>query len=205
VVSERSWFAVGRAETLAAASAALGDLTCYAIDDDEPAHPLRDLELARRVVDRVRGSLELEVYDRFRSSSDDWLVVDGSLSVSSALAADRHAVGISKSHTALPFSGEELDRYLRLPAGSRSSLFQPGGERAPVIAWALRLWPFEGQGLLHGLVRIEVAPSNGTPARADRISRWILAERVPLSGDPRWDRLLYGIHSVEQYLKAGAR
>lgn len=205
VVSERTRFAVGRPETLTAAAPALGALAWHDIDDDQPPHPLRDMELARRVVDQVRGSLELEVYHRFRSSSDDWLVVDGALSVSPALAADRRAIGVSKSHTVLPFAGEELVRYLHLPAGCRSSLFVPGGERAPVVAWALRLWPFEGKGLLHGLVRIEVAPANGTPVLADAISRWILAERVPLSGDPRWDRLLYGIHSVEQYLKAGAR
>ncbi len=36
--------------------------------------------------------------------------------------------------------------------------------------------------------------------------RWLLAERAPLSTpDHRWDRLLYGIHSVEAYLRAGGR
>jgi hypothetical protein len=39
----------------------------------------------------------------------------------------------------------------------------------------------------------------------DAISRWILAERAPISApDQRWDRLLYGVYSVEQYLKAKA-
>ncbi len=37
---------------------------------------------------------------------------------------------------------------------------------------------------------------------ADQLSRWLLAERSPLSApDPRWDRLLYGIRAVEQYLR----
>jgi len=32
-----------------------------------------------------------------------------------------------------------------------------------------------------------------------------MAERAPISTpDKRWDRLLYGIYSVEQYLKATA-
>jgi hypothetical protein len=48
-----------------------------------------------------------------------------------------------------------------------------------------------------------VAVANGVPATADTLSRRLLAERAPLSTpDPRWDRLLYGIHSVEQYLHA---
>jgi hypothetical protein len=38
------------------------------------------------------------------------------------------------------------------------------------------------------------------------LSRRLLAERAPLSTpDQRWDRLLYGIHSVETYLRAGGR
>lgn len=202
---ERLLFVAGRAESLALAGPALGSIQSFVIEDRSPAHPLHDIELARRLVDRVRGNVELSVYDRFRSSDAGWIVVDGSLSVSPALAADPRAVGVSKSHAALPFEGEDLVRYLHLPAGCRSSLFVPGGERAPVVAWALRLWPFEGRDLLHGLVRVEVAPSLGSPERADEISRWLLAERTPLSADARWDRLLYGIHSVEQYLKAGAR
>jgi hypothetical protein len=55
-------------------------------------------------------------------------------------------------------------------------------------------------------VRIEVAPENGTSESADAISRRILAERAPISAPgPLWDRQLYGIYSVESYLKAGSR
>lgn len=205
VAEERLVFVVGRAAALAAAGSAVDGIERHAIEDDGPAHPLRDLELARRLVDRIRGNLELVVYDRFRAMHDDWLLVDGSLAASPALAADGRAVGLSKSHATLPFEGEDLSRYLRLPAGSRSSMFQPAGERAPVVAWGLRLWPFEGRDLLHGLVRVEVSPSVATGPHADQVSRWVLAERVPISADARWDRLVYGIHSVEQYLKAGAR
>jgi hypothetical protein len=115
-------------------------------------------------------------------------------------------VAISKSHSILPFDGENLERYLRLPAGHRSSLYEPQTRSvAPVRAWGLRLWPWEGKDLLHGLVRVEVAPVNGEPEMVNAISRWIMAERAPLSApDHRWDRLLYGIYSVEQYLKSQA-
>jgi hypothetical protein len=115
-------------------------------------------------------------------------------------------IGVSKSHATLPFEGDDLDRYLRLPPGHRSSIFAPQTRCvAPVHAWALRLWDWESKDLFHGLVRVEVSPANGVPATADLISRRLLAERAPISTpDPRWDRLLYGIHSVEQYLRARA-
>ena len=131
-------------------------------------------------------------------------MVDGALSESPDWASDPRTVGVSKSHSALPFDGADLERYLRLPRGHRTSVFAPPSRSvAPVLAWALRLWDWEARDLFHGLVRVEVAPANGDSATADRISRRLMAERAPLSTpDPRWDRLLYGIHSVEQYLHA---
>jgi len=133
--------------------------------------------------------------------------VDGALSESPTWSVDQRILGISKSHSTLPFDGSELHRYLRLPSGHRSSIFLPESRNmAPVHAWALRLWPWEGKDLFHGLVRVEVAPANGTPEMADLLSRRLLAERAPLSTpDSRWDRLLYGVHSVEQYLRSRAR
>ena len=116
-------------------------------------------------------------------------------------------VAISKSHSILPFDGADLEQYLRLPCAHRSSVYAPATRSlGPVRAWGLRLWPWEGKDLLHGLVRVEVAPANESTERANEISRWILAERAPVSApDRRWDRLLYGIYSVEQYLKANRR
>jgi len=106
----------------------------------------------------------------------------------------------------LPFDGPDLDRFLRLPYGCRSSIYAPETRSlTPVREWALRLWPWEGKDVFHGLVRVQVAPANGSPGVADAVSRRLLAERAPLSTpDQRWDRLLYGIHSVESYLRAGA-
>lgn len=205
-VAERKLVAVGRPAALAAAGSALEGCELLASADDEPPHPVRDQHCAERAIERARGALEVAVGARYRERSDAWLIVDGALSDNPGWAADVRAVGIAKSHAALPFEGEALERYLRLPAAHRTSIFAPRSRSvAPVRAWALRLWPREGKDLLYGLVRVEVAPANGTPEMADRLSRWLLAERAPVSTpDPRWDRLLYGIHSVEAYLRASA-
>jgi hypothetical protein len=204
VVDDDRVLAIARPRALEAAGDALDGLATLALPEDEPPHPVRDLTLAGRALDRARGQLELDVGRRFRRKSDGWLVVDGSLSESPDWATDLRTLGVSKSHSALPFDGADLERYLRLPRGHRTSVFAPQSRSiAPVLAWALRLWDWEAKDLFHGLVRVEVAPPNGDPATADQLSRRLLAERAPLSTpDPRWDRLLYGIHSVEQYLRA---
>jgi len=204
VAGDSRVLAIARPRALDAAGAALDGLGTLALPEDEPPHPVRDLTLAGRALDRARGQLELDVGRRFRGRSDGWLVVDGALSESPDWASDPRTVGVSKSHSALPFDGADLERYLRLPRGHRTSVFAPPSRSvAPVLAWALRLWDWEARDLFHGLVRVEVAPANGDSATADRISRRLMAERAPLSTpDPRWDRLLYGIHSVEQYLHA---
>jgi hypothetical protein len=205
-VEERRMVALARPSALAAAGDALSQMQTIALPDDEPPHPLRDLVNAGHAVDQARGALEVIVGDRYRASSDAWLVLDGSLAVSPRWADDPRMVAISKSHSILPFDGADLEQYLRLPCAHRSSVYAPATRSlAPVRAWGLRLWPWEGKDLLHGLIRVEVAPANGSTERANEISRWILAERAPVSApDRRWDRLLYGIYSVEQYLKARA-
>jgi hypothetical protein len=149
--------------------------------------------------------LEQVVGARFRANhSTVWLIVDGVISDALGWATDPLAIGVSKSHATLPFAGPDLQRYLTLPQGFRTSVFEPASWRfTPVHSWALRLWPFEGRDLLHGLVRVEVAARGESIERADEISRWLLAERAPLSRpDPRWDRLLYGVATVERHLKA---
>jgi hypothetical protein len=206
VAEDRRRLVLARPAALAAAGDALGDLEPVPLPDEDSHHPVRDLVNAARAVDQSRGALEILLGDRYRARSEGWILVDGSLSESPRWAADERMVAISKSHSVLPFDGENLERYLRLPAGHRSSVYAPETRSlAPVRAWGLRLWPWEGKDLLHGLVRVEVAPGNDSSARADMISRWIMTERAPVSApDRRWDRLLYGIHSVEQYLRARA-
>ena len=206
MVEDRRRVVIARPRALTAAGDALEGLATLALPEDEPPHPVRDLTQASRALDRARGQLELDLGRRFRLGSDGWLLVDGSLAESPQWATDPRTIGVSKSHATLPFEGDDLDLYLRVPPGHRTSIFAPQTRSvAPVHAWALRLWDWEGKDLFHGLVRVEVSPDNGVPATADLISRRLLAERAPLSTpDPRWDRLLYGIHSVEQYLRARA-
>ncbi len=140
------------------------DLATLALPEDEPPHPVRDLTQASRALDRARGQLELDLGRRFRLRSDSWLLVDGSLAESPEWATDPRTIGVSKSHATLPFEGDDLDRYLRLPLGHRTSIFAPQTRSvAPVYAWALRLWDWETKDLFHGLVRVEVAPANGVP------------------------------------------
>ena len=197
---------IGRQAALDAGGMALEQLERIELPDTEPPHPIRELAQAGAALDDARGSLEVAVGVAYRNESRGWLVVDGSLAESPVWAADARMVGVAKSHASLPFDGANLEAYLRLPQGHRSPIFAPASRRlAPVRAWAVRLWPWEGKDLLHGLIRVEVAPINGTPEMADRISRWLLAERAPISApDPRWDRMLYGIRSVEEFLKATA-
>jgi len=197
---------IGRQAALDAGGMVLEQLERIELPDTEPPHPIRELAQAGAALDDARGSLEVAVGVAYRNESRGWLVVDGSLAESPVWAADARMVGVAKSHASLPFDGANLEAYLRLPQGHRSPIFAPASRRlAPVRAWAVRLWPWEGKDLLHGLIRVEVAPINGTPEMADRISRWLLAERAPISApDPRWDRMLYGIRSVEEFLKATA-
>lgn len=195
---------IARPEVLRQLEGAIEGHAAVALPDDSPAHPVHDFQLARREVDAARGRLEVELGHRYRSASNAWLLVDGSLAESPQWASDPRMLGIAKSHATLPFADTDLEQYLRLPPGHRSPLFQPAGnEVAPVHSWALRLWPWEGKDLLHGLIRVEAAPAVTSREGADQLSRWLLAERSPLSApDPRWDRLLYGIRAVEQYLRA---
>jgi len=72
-----------------------------------------------------------------------------------------------------------------------------------VYSWYLRLWPWEGNDLFYGLLRIEARAHPDTVARASELSGWLFAERAPLATPAtRWDRLLYPLHQVEVYLKA---
>jgi hypothetical protein len=203
---QRQRLVLARREVLEQLRGAVESRLCIALPDDDPVHPVRDFQLARREIDRARGRLEVKVGSEYRAASDTWIVLDGSLSESPHWAADARMLGITKSHATLPFADQELEQYLRLPAGHRSPVFRPAGrEFAPVYSWALRLWPWEGKDLLHGLIRIEARAAAETVAQADQISRWLLAERSPVSTpDPRWDRLLYGIRACEEYLRASA-
>jgi hypothetical protein len=206
VTSRRQPVLIGRPEALDVVPPGLVRCATIALTNDEAPHPLRDLELARAGLDRARGEIERRVAEEYRRMSGNWLIADGSLAETPAWATDQRMIGVSKSHATLPFDGPELATYLHLPVSHRTSVFQPASRQwAPVYAWGLRLWDWTGKDLFFGLVRVEMAPRTETIAIADTVSRWILAERAPVSADPRWDRLLYGIHGVEEFLRAGFR
>lgn len=202
----RRQLVIGRAEALDAAGAALDGWKTIALASIDAPHPIGDAVQARLHVEQARAECEREAGRAFRKKDAGWLVVDGSLTDTPEWAADAKMLGVIKSHASLPFGGKELETWLRLPYAHRTSVYAPASRaRAPVYAWAVRLWEWEGKDLLHGLIRVEAAPHGRTVAQADQISRWLLHERAPISTpDARWDRLLYGIHDVERYLKARA-
>jgi hypothetical protein len=203
VIVERRRLAIARGDVLAHAAVALEGVDLLPLASEDAVHPLGDLELVRVLVDAARGELERRVGALYRRRSPGWLIVDGSLAESPAWAGDPRMLGIASSHASLPFGGSDLVTYLQLPCGARSNIFQPASRRrAPVYAWGLRLWEWAGRDLLYGLVRVEAAPTAETVALADTLSRWLLAERAPISADVRWDQLLYGIHTVRQFLRA---
>lgn len=174
------------------------------ISDESGPHPLALRDAARTAIENARTSLEREVARSFRTQHPTtWLLVDGSLTVSPDWATDMRMIGLVKSHTTLPFSGPDLERYLSLPVGHRSSVYQPATRSVtPIHTFGLRLWAPEGHDLFHGLLRVERAPSDETLSTSDLIAARLFAERVPIANDPRSDRLLYGIHAVEKWLGA---
>src|SRR5205807_10418860 len=96
-----------------------------------------------------------------------------------------------------------------LKAGERSSVVRvTSRRRTPVASWYLRLRDAAGRDPLWGLVRVEVAEPKDTSSksvgtRADEVSRWVLAEALPLSlPDARWDKMVYGIRDCEEFLRA---
>ena len=94
---------------------------------------------------------------------------------------------------------------MTLPAGHRTSVFAVTGghTRTETYSWYLRLWPWEGNDLLYGLLRVEARAHPETAAQASALSGWLWAERAPLATPAtRWDRLLYPLHQVEEYLNA---
>jgi len=179
------------------------------VDGDLVEQPARYLEMVEATVRRARAHLERELAEQSLKDlgADEWLVLDGLLSRSPAVARHPRALGVIKSHGAQFLEGRGLERALTLPAGHRTSVFavRGGHTRTEVYSWYLRLWPWEGNDLLFGLVRVEARAHPETVTRAAALSAWLWAERAPLATPAtRWDRLLYPLHHVEEYLKARA-
>lgn len=170
-------------------------------------HPLALIQAARDAVSTARGAIEEKLIGRWlasHSKDGGWLLLDGSLPDS---YAESQIVGVTKSHGTQYFPWPEQQKILALKVGERSGVFIPiiRGRRRAVYSWYLRLHPNDGRDVYFGLVRVEVPQKKEMLDMADTISRWLLAERTPLSlPDSRWDKMIYPIRDCEQYLKSRA-
>lgn len=187
-----------------------GGLDIVDIDNGEDGlegHPKIIAEAAKKKVSNVRNRMESQITSSWLAEfagRDEWLLVDGSLTGDYSSYESPHIVGVVKSHQTQYFDMEEQRKILALKAGERSGVFTPLDRRRPeVYSWYLRLRPNVGQDVYFGLIRVEAAKCQRTLDMADEISRWLMAERSPLSlPDFRWDRMIYPIRDCETYLKS---
>jgi hypothetical protein len=198
---------VPRDELERALGTMLEDTTRPAPDGSIPEpHPTLLLERATLAVSRDRERLELSLAERWCAERGEPIMIDGGIGSSEAVAQSSCAVGVVKSHRTLYAEGDALTIVLALRKGERSSVIRiaPRG-RSEVHSWYLRLRDADGRDALWGLVRVEmcVTRRESISERADELSRWLLAESMPLAApDPRWDRMAYGIRSAEEFLRA---
>lgn len=175
--------------------------------DVESIHPFALQDAALQSVQRHRSALERELAESWVRDGEGELFVDGGISESAAVAGSPMVVGVVKSHQQLYVHGDDLPTVLALRHGERSSVSRVTPRtRAPVASWYLRLRDSGGRDPLWGLVRVEVAVpdggSRGAAARADLVSRWVLAEALPVAlPDGRWDKMVYGIRDCEAFLR----
>ncbi len=176
-------------------------------DYDLEQHPIMLVERAKKKISDARSVLESNVASEWLAEfdgRDEWLLVDGSLCGGYERYESPNIVGVVKSHQTQYFPWEDQRKILSLGMGERSGVFVPLGRKRPkVYSWYVRLHPNDGRDVYFGLVRVEAARCERTLEMADEISRWLLAERSPLSmPDSRWDKMIYPIRDCEQYLKS---
>ena len=207
---ERALF-VPRAAVGDAAWSALAD-GCAVRDTLEaaeagPWHPQELTARALSSVQRRREVAETACAELWCAEGDGPLFVDGGIASAGSAAHSALAIGVVKSHRTLYVDGDALTRVLGLGAGERTTAFTVASpRRAAVASWYLRLRDPAAHDALWGLVRVEVAREGATPERCDLVSRWLLAERAPVSlPDPRWGAMAYGVRLTEEYLRALTR
>ena len=193
------------AQALAACGAELVD-TAEKREIDS-VHPFALQDAALQAVQRHRSALERALAEAWTAASSDIIYIDGGISESAQVATSPSVVGVVKTHQQLYVHGDDLPTILRLKAGQRSSVTRVSPRsRTPVASWYLRLRDPQGHDPLWGLVRVEVAEPRAARAiseRADTVSRWVLAEALPLAlPDGRWDKMVYGIRDCEEFLRA---
>ena len=200
LVSAASWAALD-----ALAEGSLVDTTDEAAATG--AHPFALRDAAIHQVQAHRERLEHRLAEAWCDSERDPLYIDGGISGSDAVAVSASTVGVVKSHRTLYAEGRALDVVLGLAHRERSSVFRVTSRRRTAVAsWYLRLRDATDHDPLWGLVRVEIADTldaAAVGARADTVSRWILAEAAPLAlPDGRWDKMVYGIRDCEEFLRA---
>jgi hypothetical protein len=167
-------------------------------------HPVHVIEQALHAVQRERERAERLLAERWCQAVSVPMLVDGSISGSDIVASHRCAVGVVKSHRQLYASAPLLEMILALASAERTPVVRIAPRnRTPVHSWYLRLRDGVAHDALWGIVRVEVAEGGDPTARADEVSRWVLAERTPLAlPDARWDRMAYPVRECEEFLRA---
>ena len=167
-------------------------------------HPQELIARALSAVQRARESAESALAAEWVARGDGTLLVDGGTSGSADAAKSAQVIGVIKSHRTLYADEAALPLVLGLREGERTSAMTVSSPRRNAVAsWYLRLRDPAARSPLFGLVRVEAALADDITERADLVSRWLLAERTPVSlPDQRWDVMVYGIRECEQYLTA---
>jgi hypothetical protein len=167
-------------------------------------HPAALMESALQRIQQEREGAETELAESWCGREERAVYIDGSLTASAAVAASPIAVGVIKSHRRLYAEGSAFRVLVGLGPGERSTIFSVAPRsRHPVASWYVRVRSAAGRDALFGLVRVEAALGGDMSARADEISRWIIAEGAPLAlPDGRWDKMAYGIRDTEEFLRA---
>jgi hypothetical protein len=167
-------------------------------------HPAALLESAMQMIQQDRESIEQRLAEAWCQSETTPLYIDGSITASDVAASSLLAVGVIKSHNTLYAEGNAFRVLVDLKPGERSSAFRVAPRtRHAVASWYVRVRSAAGRDALFGLVRVEASLTNDLTARADEISRWIIAEGSPLAlPDGRWDKMSYGVRDTEEFLRA---
>ena len=167
-------------------------------------HPAALMEAAVQRVQQDREAIEIQLAESWCAAEQGMLFVDGSITGSSLVSQSTRAAGVVKTHRRLYAEGDAFRVLVGLRAGERSSIFRVAPRsRYAVASWYVRIRNATGRDALFGLVRVEAALGDDITARADDISRWIIAEGAPLAlPDGRWDKMAYGIRDTEEFLRA---
>jgi hypothetical protein len=173
-------------------------------------HPFTIAQRSLDAVKRDRDRIERELAEEWCATRSEPVFIDGSIATSDRVSSAHNAIGVVKSHRTLYVSGAAMRVVQSLPLFHRSSVLRVEAyHRTGVASWYLRVRDAMGHDPMWGLLRVETAIPDAADSqqaiaeRANLISRWILAELMPLSlPDGRWDKMVYGIRDCEEFLRA---